>query len=84
MSELESNGVKIDTQFLKTMSTELVEKISGTETIKPSFAHSSLNLIIPSSTPKIAVNITIPGNGPSPSGLAKYPSKLLLSRGVFY
>ena len=31
LSELESNGVKIDTHFLKEMSTELVEKISKTE-----------------------------------------------------
>ena len=38
LSELESNGVKIDTQFLKTMSTELVEKISGT--VKLIYQHS--------------------------------------------
>ena len=47
LSELESNGVKIDTQFLKTMSTELVEKISGTEKLIYQHSGEEFNISSP-------------------------------------
>ena len=47
LSELESNGVKIDTQFLKNMSKELVEKISSTEKLIYQYSGEEFNISSP-------------------------------------
>ncbi len=47
LSELESNGVKIDSQFLKKMSTELAEKISSTEKLIYQHSGEEFNISSP-------------------------------------